>query len=77
MGDRMTINQLLNHISFDLESSVLEVYRNRNGEEVFNSSKLEKSTITLNGVLRKKYVDFFVHKDSKHYGDKEVISVYI
>lgn len=70
---RMTINQLLNHISFDLEQSVLEVYRK--GKEIFNSSKPEEYTMTLNGVLRKRYIDFLVHLDTKHYGDKPVISI--
>ena len=71
--ERMTINQLLNHISFDLEQSVLEVYRK--GKEIFNSSKSEEYTMTLNGVLRKRYIDFFVHTDTKHYGDKPVMSI--
>ena len=50
---RMTINQLLNHISFDLEQSVLEMYRK--GKEIFNSYKPEEYTMTLNGVLRNIY----------------------
>ena len=68
----MTIGKLIKCIYFDLEESVLEVYKN--SKEVFNSTKSE-SLMTLNGVLRKKYINFYVHKDSIHYGDKNVLSV--
>lgn len=72
----MTIEQLINHISFDLEESVLEVFRK--GDEIFNSSESNKYEITLDEVLQKKIkTDFFVHKDTKHYGNKDVLSVNI
>ena len=68
----MTIRKLIKYIYFDLEESVLEVYKN--SKEVFNSTKSE-SLMTLNEVLRKKYINFYLHKDDIHYGDKDVLSV--